>query len=87
MCTTKFLLNILVISFRAELQVRTTQDYCTDSWIWYFLSGGLNHQTAHHLFPGTQHNNIITLGCDYFLQVLMFNFFADWPKNAKFCTL
>ncbi len=37
---------------RAEMQVRTTRDYCTDSWLWYFLSGGLNHQTAHHLFPG-----------------------------------
>ena len=47
-------LPLLVYSCRAELQVRTTQDYCTDSWIWYFLSGGLNHQTAHHLFPGKQ---------------------------------
>ncbi|XP_064402409.1 uncharacterized protein LOC135348160 [Halichondria panicea] len=36
----------------AEMQVRTTRDYCTDSWVWHFLSGALNHQTAHHLFPG-----------------------------------
>ena len=36
---------------RAELQVITTCDYCTDSWFWYIISGGINHQTAHHLFP------------------------------------
>ncbi|XP_064402408.1 uncharacterized protein LOC135348159 [Halichondria panicea] len=41
----------------AEMQVRTTRDYCTDSWVWYFLSGGLNHQTAHHLFPGILQSN------------------------------
>ncbi len=41
---------------RAEMQVRTARDYCTDSWLWYFLSGGLNHQTAHHLFPGMPTN-------------------------------
>ena len=23
---------------------------------------------------------------DYFLWVLMFDIFADWPKNANFCT-
>jgi hypothetical protein len=23
---------------------------------------------------------------DYFLWVLMFDIFKDWPKNAKFCT-
>ena len=37
---------------RAELQVAATQDYCTDSWFWTLLTGALNHQTAHHLFPG-----------------------------------
>ncbi|XP_064402410.1 uncharacterized protein LOC135348161 [Halichondria panicea] len=41
----------------AEMQVRTARDYCTDSWLWYFLSGGLNHQTAHHLFPGVLQSN------------------------------
>ena len=30
----------------------TTKDYATDSWIWTLLTGALNHQVAHHLFPG-----------------------------------
>lgn len=37
---------------RAEMQVATTQDYATDSWFWTVFTGALNHQTAHHLFPG-----------------------------------
>lgn len=36
----------------AEMQVATTQDYATDSWIWTVLTGAANHQVAHHLFPG-----------------------------------
>lgn len=36
----------------AELQIRTTMDYATDSWFWTLVTGALNHQTAHHLFPG-----------------------------------
>jgi len=35
-----------------ELQIRATSDYATDSWITTFMTGALNHQTAHHLFPG-----------------------------------
>lgn len=38
--------------YRAELQIATTQDYATDSWFWTVFTGALNHQTAHHLFPG-----------------------------------
>jgi fatty acid desaturase len=36
----------------AELQIATTQDYATDSWFWNIMTGALNHQTTHHLFPG-----------------------------------
>lgn len=36
----------------AEMQVSTTQDYAHHSWFWNVFSGGLNHQTTHHLFPG-----------------------------------
>ena len=35
----------------AEMQVATTQDYATDSWVWTFLTGAANHQVAHHLCP------------------------------------
>jgi fatty acid desaturase len=35
-----------------ELQSQTTQDYSTNSWFTTFMTGALNHQTAHHLFPG-----------------------------------
>lgn len=36
----------------SELQIRTTMDYATDSWFWTLVTGALNHQTTHHLFPG-----------------------------------
>lgn len=36
----------------AEMQIATTLDYATDSWLVTFLTGALNHQTTHHLFPG-----------------------------------
>lgn len=35
----------------AEMQCAPTQDYATDSWFWTVFTGGLNHQTSHHLFP------------------------------------
>lgn len=35
----------------AEMQCASTQDYATDSWFWTVFTGGLNHQTSHHLFP------------------------------------
>ena len=34
------------------MQVATTQDYSTDNWFWSLIAGTLNHQVAHHLFPG-----------------------------------
>ena len=36
----------------AEMQVATTVDFATDSWFWSMLTGTVNHQVAHHLFPG-----------------------------------
>nr|CAG4714242.1 unnamed protein product [Naegleria fowleri] len=36
----------------AEIQVRTCIDYCHDSYLWTYLSGFLNYQVIHHLFPG-----------------------------------
>lgn len=43
-------------------QVLATKDYATDSKLWTLLTGALNHQTAHHLFPGVlqSHYHIIT---------------------------
>lgn len=35
----------------AELQVLTSCDYAQDSYIWTYLSGYLNYQVTHHLFP------------------------------------
>ncbi|TPX39305.1 hypothetical protein SeMB42_g06381 [Synchytrium endobioticum] len=34
-----------------EMQVETTQDYQHDSPLWAFLSGSLNYQAVHHIFP------------------------------------
>ncbi|KAH7301141.1 hypothetical protein KP509_23G014300 [Ceratopteris richardii] len=39
----------------AELQVRTTNNFSTDSLFWLHVSGGLNFQIEHHLFPGLCH--------------------------------
>ncbi len=35
----------------SEMQVMTTVDYATESMLWNFLTGGLNSQVIHHLFP------------------------------------
>jgi len=35
----------------AELQVKTAVDYCQDSYFWTYISGNLNYQIVHHLFP------------------------------------
>ena len=44
------------------MQVLTTTDYDTDGWLWTVLTGSLNHQIAHHLFPGViqSHYRFIT---------------------------
>lgn len=39
----------------AKNQVITTMDYATDSLFWTHFTGGLNHQTVHHLFPSISH--------------------------------
>ena len=36
----------------AASQVVSSQNFCTDSKLVYFLSSGLNFQIEHHLFPG-----------------------------------
>ena len=36
----------------AEMQIASTVDYATESWFWTVFTGALNHQVAHHLFPG-----------------------------------
>eukprot|EP00249_Psilotum_nudum_P001063 c13352_g1_i2 orf=239-1666(+) len=39
----------------AALQVSTTVNFSTDSMLWTHLSGGLNFQIEHHLFPAVCH--------------------------------
>ena len=34
------------------MQIASTVDYATESWFWTIFTGALNHQVAHHLFPG-----------------------------------
>ena len=36
-------------------QVITTMDYATGSLFWLHFTGGLNHQTIHHMFPSICH--------------------------------
>ena len=35
----------------AKLQVETAQDYAHGNWLVTILTGGLNYQIVHHLFP------------------------------------
>lgn len=39
----------------AMSQVEGTSDFSHDSWLWLHISGGLNFQAIHHLFPGVCH--------------------------------
>uniref|UniRef100_A0A7S4NB43 Cytochrome b5 heme-binding domain-containing protein n=1 Tax=Paramoeba aestuarina TaxID=180227 RepID=A0A7S4NB43_9EUKA len=39
----------------ANLQIRTSANWSSDSLMWNILSGGLNCQIEHHLFPGICH--------------------------------
>lgn len=39
----------------ATLQVLTSTNYATDSRLWTWISGALNFQIEHHLFPGLTH--------------------------------
>lgn len=35
----------------AEMQLKTTQDYAHHSSFWTWMTGGLNYQAVHHVFP------------------------------------
>lgn len=52
----------------AQLQVETAQDYCHDSWLATVLTGGLNYQVVHHLFP-----HVSMMPCHSLERVLMFD--------------
>jgi len=39
----------------AELQIRTSANWSVHSKFWWLVSGGLNFQIEHHLFPGVCH--------------------------------
>ena len=40
------------------MQVAVTRDYSTDSWFFSVITGAMNFQTAHHLFPGRMENRL-----------------------------
>jgi len=39
----------------AEIQIRTAANWSIHSTAWWLVSGGLNFQIEHHLFPGISH--------------------------------
>jgi len=39
----------------AEIQIKTAANWGVDSIFWWLVSGGLNYQIEHHLFPGVCH--------------------------------
>lgn len=41
----------------AEMQIRTSCNWSPQSQLWLWMSGGLNFQIEHHLFPGVAHKN------------------------------
>jgi fatty acid desaturase len=42
----------------ASLQVLTASNFCVDSMFWNWISGSLNLQIEHHLFPGVCHTKL-----------------------------
>ena len=68
-------------------QVATSADFCHGSWFWTHFSGGLNYQTAHHLFPGVCHCHypaitpIIMETCAEF--GLKYNVYATFPDAVR----
>jgi linoleoyl-CoA desaturase len=44
-----------VVGSWAADQVETSNNFCSQSFLWHVLSNGLNHQIEHHLFPGLNH--------------------------------
>jgi linoleoyl-CoA desaturase len=45
----------------ASHQLRTTADFATHSPVVTWLTGGLNHQVEHHLFPNVAHTHYARL--------------------------
>ena len=41
----------------AAQQLATSADFCHGSLFWTHISGGLNYQVVHHLFPGVLHTH------------------------------
>jgi len=39
----------------AEMQIRSSANWSPQSTFWWLVSGGLNFQIEHHLFPGICH--------------------------------
>jgi len=56
----------------AKSQVEGSSNFASGSWLWNHISGGLNHQTEHHLFPTISHvhypklHPIVKKTCDEF---------------------
>ena len=74
-CGTKALGSDVVNHDWAISQVAHTADYSCSSDLWLWLSNGLNHQTAHHLFPGVDwcHHKVCL-----FVTALMLSSFPAW---------
>jgi Fatty acid desaturase len=45
----------LLSSSWAVQQIESSNNFCPQSTLWYYLSNGLNLQIEHHLFPGINH--------------------------------
>jgi len=43
----------------AAVQCQTSVNWAVGSWFWNHVSGGLNHQIEHHLFPSICHTNYV----------------------------
>ncbi len=43
----------------AAVQCQTSVNWSKGSWFWNHMSGGLNHQIEHHLFPSICHTNYV----------------------------
>jgi len=68
-------------------QVEGSSNFASGSWLWNHLSGGLNHQTEHHLFPTISHvhypklHPIVKKTCDEF--GVRFNSYPNFLEAIK----
>jgi len=51
-------LQVEILKFYSNRKVENSSNFALDSAFWTHVSGGLNHQIEHHLFPSLAHTRL-----------------------------